>query len=201
MIARCVLAGAALLALAGPLFAQDSVATTAVEKTDRSALELKGIAIGMNHEQVKAVLPTAKCVVYGDGSISDCYEKSSTFGGRPAAILVRLLEGQVVYVSATKMTQGDAFDAADALKIKFRAPDTMRNVRITLVRPDRDQSLIYRCPVWLADGGKQRLTVDPAAYTDTKRKFTYAAVTLVDVHLHNDVWQAKKEGRAATDDL
>lgn len=155
----------------------------------------------MSLEQVKSALPSADCDAYGDGTISDCYENSSTFGGRPAAMLVRFLEGKVVYVSATKMTQGDAFDAADALKIKFGAPDNMRNVRITLVRPDRDQSFVYHCPVWLANDGKQVLMVNPAAYTDKKRQFTYAGVVLVDTHLHDDVWIAKKEGRSSTNDL
>lgn len=199
MIPRRTWAMCALLLCFGPAMAQE--AASSLIPASQPVFELKGVALGMTQEQVKAALPNADCDTLGDGSISDCFDPNSSFGGRPAQILVRLLEGKVVLISATRMTQTDAFDAADALKVKFGSPDEIRNVRVSLVRPDQEKWVVYRCPAWSINGGAQLLTVEPAAYTDKKRRFTYASVTLLDVHLHNDVWIAKKSNKASTNDL
>lgn len=189
----------ALLLCVGPAAAQE--AASEAGPPSRPAFELKGIALGMTQEQVKAALPNADCATLGDGTISDCFDTNSSFSGRPAQILVRLLEGKVVMVSATRMTQTDAFDAADMLKVKFGAPDEIRNIRVALVRPDQEKWAVYRCPAWSTNRGAQLLTVDPAAFTDQKRRFTYASVVLLDVHLHDDVWMAKKKNKASINDL
>lgn len=190
---------AVLLFCCGAVVAQE--AASPIEASTLPTFELKGIALGMTQDQVKAALPNADCDILGDGTISDCFDANGSFGGRPAQILVRLLEGKVVLVSATRMTQTDAFDAADALKVKFGAPDEIRSYRVTLVRPDQEKWVVYRCPVWSINGGAQMLTVDPAGYTDEKRRFTYASVKLVDLHLHDNVWMAKKKNKTATNDL
>ncbi|QNN45480.1 hypothetical protein H9L17_09590 [Thermomonas brevis] len=167
----------------------------------RPVLELKGITLGADWEAVKAGLTNPDCDSYADGTAEQCLVQHTTFGGYPAELLVRALDGKVVYVSATRMTQEDAFSAADALKMKYGQPDFYNEVRVTIVRPKRDRSIVFRRPVWKTADGKQAILVVPAAYTDSSN-FTYAAVQLFDQHLHNDVWQAKRDGKSlATNDL
>src|SRR3546814_5060123 len=70
---------------------------------------------------------------------AQCFVHDTTFGGKPAELLVRFLDGKVVYIAATKMTQEDAFEAAEGLKLKFGPPTFMDKTRVTIVRPRRDQ--------------------------------------------------------------
>jgi hypothetical protein len=191
----------ALLLTASLAMAGDAPGATDATQS-RPKLELKGIALGDDMDAVKAKLPNADCESFGDGSASQCYVDAITIAEKPAALLVRFLEGKVVSVSATRMTQSDAFAAGDALKIKFGAPDYTKDKRVTIHRRSQNRSVAYTLPVWEEGEGQQVLFVDPARYTDQDEQFTYAAVLLIDQHLHNDIWMAKKEGRAtAANDL
>lgn len=176
--------------------------TTAVSNELRPALELKGIKLGDDLAAVQATLPTARCEALKDPSLSECWlGKGGTIGGKPAQLLVRLLDGKVVYIIAVKMTQEDAYAVIDGLKVKYGMPDNITKARVTLVRPMRDQSLVYERPAWIGDNGNHVLTIQPANYTDQKQRFTYAAVSLVDVDGHDLKWMAKFNGKTDTEDL
>lgn len=176
--------------------------TAAVSNEFRPTLELKGIKLGDDLAAVRAALPAAKCETLKDPSLSECWlGKGGTIGGKPAQLLVRLLDGKVVYIIAVKMTQEDAYAVIDGLKAKYGAPDDITRTRVTLVRPMRDQSLVYERPAWVGDNGNHILTIQPANYTDQNRKFTYAAVSLVDVNGHDVKWMANFNGDARIKDL
>lgn len=186
----------ALLLTAGLATAGDT--PTATEATQaRPKYELKGIALGDDIEAVKAGLPGADCESFGDGSAAQCYVEKTTIAEKPASLLVRFLDGKVVYVSLMEMTQQDAYAAGAALKIKYGTPDLTNERRATIVRRDGRRMGVFKIPVWKVDGLKQVLFVEPADYTDESKQFIYAAISMVDQHLHNDIWVAKKEGRAA----
>src|SRR3546814_5137065 len=63
-----------------------------------------------------------------------------------------------------------------SLKLKFGPPTFMGKTRVTIVRPRRDQSLVYNRPVWDSADGTQQMKVNPAQYTASRAQFTYAAV-------------------------
>lgn len=188
--------------LAFALLATACTIVHASEPIQRPALELKGIKIGDGLTTVQAALPDAKCETLTDPSLSECWQgKGGTIGGKPAQLLVRLLDGKVVYVIAVKMIQEDAYAVIDALKVKYGAPDKEGQTRVTLVRPTRDTSVVYKVPFWIADNGNQELTIQPANFTDQKKQFTYAAVSLVDIKGHNATWMPKFRGEADASDL
>lgn len=169
---------------------------------NRPALELKGIKLGDDLSTVQKALPNAKCEVLKDPSLGDCWQgKDMTLGGKPAQLLVRLLEGRVVYVLATRMTQEDAYAVIDGLKGKYGEPDRVTNTRVTLVRPARDRSLVYERPTWTSDGGNHELTIQPANFTDKREQFTYAAVSLVDLKGHNTIWMSRFRSDTDVGDL
>jgi len=188
----------ALLMFAGQALANDTATTS---DPARPALELKGLQIGTSMTDVRAKFPAAECEVVGDGSISQCMVRDITLADRPAKMLVRLLEDKVVYIMVWKMTQEDAYAAIDAMKVKFGRPDDVKQTRITLVRPERDRSLVYEKPEWRSQDGEQLLTIFPAHYTDQRGQFTYAGVALYGKHAHDDVWVAKFKHQNATADL
>src|SRR3546814_5169944 len=95
----------------------------------------------------------------------------------------------------TKMTQEDAFEAAEGLKLKFGPPTFMDKTRVTIVRPRRDQSLVYNRPVWDSADGTQQMKVNPAQYTASRAQFTYAAVVLFDKRM-NEVWFARRDRKS-----
>lgn len=191
----------ALLLTAGLATAGDT--PTATEATQaRPKYELKGIALGDDIEAVKAGLPGADCESFGDGSAAQCYVEKTTIAEKPASLLVRFLDGKVISVSLTMMTQQDAFAAGDALKIKYGAPDFTSDRQAMIIRRDGRWNRTFQIPVWEVSGTKQILYVEPASYTDERKQFTYAGIEMLDQHLHNDIWMARKEGRAtAANDL
>src|SRR3546814_16331967 len=71
--------------------------------------------------------------------------------------------------------------------------------RVTIVRPRRDQSLVYNRPVWDSADGTQQMKVNPAQYTASRAQFTYAAVVLFDKRM-NEVWFARRDNTAEVDD-
>lgn len=166
----------------------------------RPRFELKGIALGDDMEAVKAKLTNPDCETFGDGIAAQCYVEHTTIAEKPAELLVRFLDGKVISVSVTGMTQEDAYAAADALKIKYGQPDYVNEQRYTIVRPKSNRSAIFRVPFWKVTPEDDRLFVEPATYTD--KSFTYAAVKLMNLHLHNNIWMAHKNGVAgAANDL
>lgn len=190
--------------LVGLLFVGTSTQaqTPTVDNESRPALELKGIKLGDDLAAVQAALPAAKCKTLKNPSLAECWQgKDGTIGGKPAQLLVRLLDGKVVYVIAVTRTQEDAYAVIDGLKVKYGAPDNVTRTRVTLVRPMGDQSLVYERPAWIGNNGNHILTIQPANYTEKKRKFTYAAVSLVDVNGHDVKWMANFNGDARIKDL
>ena len=165
----------------------------------RPALELKGIKLGDDLATVQAAMPEADCEILSEHpSLGECFQsKGGSIGGKPAQYLVRLLDGRVVYIVVTKLTQEDAFAVGDALKGKYGEPDWMGKTRVTLVRPSQDRSIAYMVPVWADDNKNQILTVQPANYTSKREQFTYAAVSLVDKNGHDAVWMSRKRGGMA----
>lgn len=189
----------ALMLAATHAIAADQPASDPASQS-RPRYELKGIALGDDMETVKASLTNPECETFGDGSAVQCYVKHITIAEKPAELLVRFLNGKVISVSATGMTQEDAYAAGDALKIKYGAPDFVTQRRYTIRRPTADRSAIYRVPVWEVVPDVERLYVDPSSYT--QNSFTYAGVLLINEHLHNDIWLAQMKGRAsAANDL
>src|SRR3546814_15213493 len=87
-----------------------------------------------------------------------------------------------------------------SLKLKFGPPTFMGKTRVTIVRPRRDQSLVYNRPVWDSADGTQQMKVNPAQYTASRAQFTYAAVVLFDKRM-NEVWFARRDNTAEVDDL
>ena len=190
----------ACLFVAGQVSAADPAPAAPVSEQALAPFELKGVAVGDDEGATKVKLVDADCETLADGTISQCYIGDTTFGGKPAALLIRFLDGKVVYVAATKMTQGDAFDAAEGLKLKFGPPTFMDKTRVTIVRPQRDRSLVFNRPVWDSADGTQQMKVNPAQYTAPRAQFTYAAVVLFDKHL-NQVWNARRNNTAEVGDL
>lgn len=161
----------------------------------RPRFELKSIALGDDMEAVKAKLTNPDCETFGDGAAAQCYVDHTTIAEKPAELLVRFLNGKVISVSVTGMTQEDAYAAADALKIKYGEPDFENHQRYTVDRPRGNRSGIYRVPVWNVSPDGAILYVNPATYT--ANYFTYAGIQLMNQHLHNDIWMAHKNGVAA----
>lgn len=189
----------ALFMLTGHAMADDVTIPATVDA--RPTLELKGLQIGTSMTDVRAKFPGAECEVVGDGSISQCMVRDVTLADRPAKMLVRLLDDKVVYIMVWKMTQEDAYAAIDAMKVKFGRPDVVKQTRITLVRPERDRSLVYEKPEWRSQDGEQVLTIFPAHYTDKRGQFTYAGVALYSLHAHDDIWVKIFKNPLGTNDL
>src|SRR5690606_3665341 len=124
-----------ILAIAGS-------ATHASETSKRPPLELNGIKIGDDLAIVQAAVPGAECETFSHPSLAQCWlGKGATIGGKPTQILVRPLDGKVIYVNAGTMTQDDAYSVIDALKGKYGAPDREPVSRVTIVRATRDGSI------------------------------------------------------------
>lgn len=138
---------------------------------------LRDSALGDDMEAVKAKLTNPDCETFGDGIAAQCYVEHTTIAEKPAELLVRFLDGKVISVSVTGMTQEDAYAAADALKIKYGQPDYVNEQRYTIVRPRSNRSAIFRVSFWKVTPEDDRLFVEPATYTD--KSFTYAAVKLM----------------------
>lgn len=202
MINHCLAATLAALILSSAPATAALPNASAPKAGNRPQLELKGIKLGDDLATVKAALPQATCETLADPLLGECWQpEGATLGGKPAQILVRLLDGKVVSVMALHMTQDDAYDVIEALKVKFGNPDVDAPRKVVLVRPERTTRPIYTIYGWIEDGGNHDLNIDPDNWTDTRRDFTYAAITLTDHNAHNNQWMPRFNGTANTTDL
>src|SRR3546814_10460967 len=82
----------ACLLIAGQVHATSPQPATPVSEQSPAAFELKGIAVGDDENATKAKLPDADCETLADGTIAQCFVHDTTFGGKPAELLVRFLD-------------------------------------------------------------------------------------------------------------
>lgn len=99
--------------------------------TGCSALDLKGVSLGMTQEELQLAFPTGTKPGRPDEGQSWCYGKVAacqvnvgTLGGIPNRLQVSFLDGRVAHVYSGNLSPTNFEQVAEALKTKFGTPTT-----------------------------------------------------------------------------
>lgn len=164
--------------------------------------ELKGLRLGASIDQVKAALPSAECDTKPfDAGLTTCMDYNNTLADQKAVVMVKLLEGRVVYIDIGNINLEQARAAATALAVKYGPAGKVLKVEGQTSAANRDRNIWTDADRYTWTNGDILLQVNPFAWTDKKRRVTYAAVVLLDTAKHDRKWliRYKSQGKKAAD--
>jgi hypothetical protein len=178
-----------------PALAQDQSASPALK------WELKGLSLGSNQDQVLAAFPNAECEAQSfDPALTTCMDWNNTVAGRKSVVMIKLLEGKVVYIDLGNIDLDQAKDAAAALVAKFGPATSVVQVEGQTSAANRRRGIYTFADTYSWVDGDVHLEVIPFSWTN-KQDVTYASVVLRDDRLHDRQWIVRynNQGRQVDD--
>jgi hypothetical protein len=154
--------------------------------------DLKGQKLGMPKEESLALAPNAACKEYAPG-VDMCIDKSATFAGTPAHLVLKFLDGKLIAVYANQFDWSKAEEAGAGLTQKFGPAkgQTGRTVHVM----DRRGNISSTYYLW--QNGSEALVVEP--FDDVRDGEHFAAVKLTDTAVHDKVWLPRAKGQKVAD--
>ena len=141
--------------------------------------ELKGVRLGASVAQVQGAAPGLKCETEAhDPGLVYCIDRQSSLGGQPAFLVVKLLEGQAVYIGLENLTYAQVVSAGPTLLEKFGTPAFSESV-VGDAHDNRSVRTVRRVRhVWRRPDGVVAMT-SPFDWTNERRGITYSSISLM----------------------
>jgi len=164
-------------------FAVSALAAVSVHASVDVQWELKGLAVGMPIEEVKAAVPELACETLGEG-LEQCTHSKASFANEPAELSVYFMDGKALAISFNKLPSAFAEQCAVLLTEKY-GPPSFSVVENNYDYAVRDYVRRQR-HTWDRDG--VQLQAHPFAWRDNRAKKTYARVRLLDATTWDQEW-------------
>lgn len=166
------------------------------ETTKSENWDLKGLRLGATVDDVKALFPSAECKTESlDTGLVTCMDWKNSLAGGSAVVMVKLLDGDVVYINVGNINLEQASGAAAALTEKYGPATKVTRHKGQTSESDRENRIFKLANHYAWLNSPIALQVVPFMWTDRKRGVTYAAVVLKDETRHDNIWLTRYNGQ------